>query len=95
MVKCQYCNREMTTAAGCRYTHYGIDGKTVKRLKVGQGPHDGWMQKGDRCHDCGAKYGYQHHPGCDNEFCPICGLQVIGPCSCNIQTLSYETTRRD
>ena len=33
------------------------------------------------CHDCGAKPGELHKPGCDTERCPRCGYQAIG-CEC-------------
>lgn len=29
------------------------------------------------CHDCGAKPGELHDPGCDMEQCPECGGQLI------------------
>lgn len=29
------------------------------------------------CHDCDAKVGQLHDPGCDLEQCPLCGLQLI------------------
>lgn len=34
-----------------------------------------------RCHDCGAKVGRIHHPGCDMEECPACGGQYF-VCDC-------------
>lgn len=33
------------------------------------------------CHDCGAKWGGLHHPGCDSEKCPRCGGQYF-ICEC-------------
>lgn len=33
------------------------------------------------CHDCGAKQGELHHPGCDSEECPRCGGQYFA-CKC-------------
>ena len=34
------------------------------------------------CHDCAAKRGEFHVPGCDMERCPECGKQLIS-CACN------------
>ena len=56
---------------------YLIDGKLYDPIKVGdvgdwnEGNPDGV------CHDCAAKFGEQHHAGCDEECCPACGLQLI------------------
>lgn len=33
------------------------------------------------CHDCGAKPGEVHDPGCDTEVCPFCGGQAMC-CGC-------------
>ena len=33
------------------------------------------------CHDCGVQLGANHHPDCDMERCPRCGLQLIS-CAC-------------
>lgn len=33
------------------------------------------------CHDCAAKPGERHDPGCDVERCMLCGYQRIG-CGC-------------
>ena len=41
----------------------------------------GEMIEGERCHDCNAKVGEYHHPGCDAEACPVCGEQLIS-CVC-------------
>lgn len=86
MAKCKYCGTEMTDdRTGCRYTHFVIDGKWVPRNRVsGENIIDG------KCCDCGAPLGTYHHPGCDQEMCPVCGLQVIFSCTCNIQELIYE-----
>jgi hypothetical protein len=33
------------------------------------------------CHDCGAKPGEQHQPGCDVQSCSVCGGQRL-QCNC-------------
>lgn len=41
-----------------------------------------------RCHDCGVLEGELHRPGCDMEFCPFCGGQLI-TCPCWYTKLGY------
>lgn len=38
------------------------------------------------CHDCAVVVGEFHVPGCDNEQCPRCHLQLIS-CGCDIEPL--------
>ena len=42
-----------------------------------------------RCHDCGVAEGGYHHAGCDDEECPVCGLQAIS-CDTHIGHLNEE-----
>ena len=85
MVKCEYCGTEMTDDhTGCRHSHFVIDGKWVRRRLVDEDEAiDG------HCCDCGAPVGTFHHPGCDQERCPVCGLQSI-TCDCNVTEVGYE-----
>lgn len=41
-----------------------------------------------RCHDCGCLEGETHLPGCDMEYCPFCGGQLIS-CVCAYKLLGY------
>lgn len=84
MAKCQACGKEMLTASGCDFRYAVKNDKFYKRRKVGD---EGWYSKGQRCGDCGAKYGHYHHPGCDIEPCPICGGQLIS-CDCEIEVFA-------
>jgi len=84
MAECEFCKREMLKADGCTFTHIRTkDGKLVRRQTVGD---EGWYSPGERCGDCGALFGYYHHPGCDVERCPVCGQQMIS-CFCDYDTL--------
>lgn len=50
-----------------------IDWASTMRILVRQGARD--------CHDCGAKPGQPHLPGCDTEICSVCGGQRLC-CEC-------------
>lgn len=52
---------------------FNLDGFLYDRI-----PHDG---EHGLCHDCSAKKGELHVPGCDMETCPKCGIQAIS-CDC-------------
>jgi len=62
----------------------------IKELKLEAIPYCGEDSMGAKppipvrkriCHDCGARYGEYHEPGCDMERCPRCGEQLI-TCGC-------------
>lgn len=44
-----------------------------------------------RCHDCGAREGEFHKPGCDMERCPFCGGQLIS-CECAYKQLGIDVS---
>ena len=82
MAKCQYCGKDMLRAKGCIKIPIKHKGKFYNPVKVGD-PGDwlcGWDEN-EKCTDCGAAMGHFHHPGCDQERCPVCGLQLI-MCGC-------------
>lgn len=83
MAMCRYCNRDMLKAKGCIPIPVILkNGKTYQPLRFGS--EDGHGSPGERCGDCNAFYGEYHHPGCDNERCPVCGGQAIS-CDCIIE----------
>lgn len=42
-----------------------------------------------RCRDCGCLEGELHKPGCDMEWCPFCGRQLIS-CDCAYEKLGID-----
>jgi len=85
MAKCEYCEREMKTAKGCTIKYF-IDskGKYYERITLNKDE-----APNGRCHDCGVDIGSYHHPGCDMERCPKCGMQSIG-CDCDLPEMSID-----
>ena len=47
------------------------------------------MNKIILCHDCAAKEGEAHSPGCDMETCPFCEGQLIS-CGCGYKLLNID-----
>lgn len=85
MAKCEYCGHDMLTAKGCVRVPVVHNRKEYEPVKVGD-PGDWYANDPDAvCGDCGAHYGHYHHPGCDIERCPVCGLQLIS-CGCGDDT---------
>lgn len=78
MANCGVCGKEMLTADGCLVEKVFCDGLYYPRIRFGE---EWWGVLGERCPDCGAKYGFFHHWGCDVECCPACGGQMLG-CDC-------------
>jgi hypothetical protein len=79
MAKCSICEKEMNRAKGCaEHVYIMNDGTKTEPIPV----MEYQVHENGRCVDCAAKVGEYHHPGCDQEACSICGLQVIG-CDCD------------
>lgn len=76
MALCNACEQEMKEAESCTFTHIEVDGEWVPRNST-------YFDGGERCFACGIvnREGNVHHPGCDWERCPKCGLQLI-TCDC-------------
>jgi hypothetical protein len=81
MAMCNFCKRNMSETKGCDHIPIIINGKEYEPIKVGAKGDFYENEKNANCTDCGSKYGNYHHPGCDYEKCPVCGLQLIS-CGC-------------
>jgi len=84
---CLECNGVMLKVDGCTKGTIAVNGGIYKRIKCGAPGDNADITTHDlpfnwRCPDCGARPGYYHHFGCDQERCPVCGGQLIG-CECN------------
>jgi len=85
--ECPYCGKRMLKENGCDCNYLIISGKEYKRIRYGE-DHPGY-ELSDRCHDCGCKKGYYHHPNCDMETCPSCGHQLLS-CDCHLQYVAKK-----
>ena len=78
MATCDTCKQEMKDAdtTSCTNQFVKIGGKWYRRDNT-------YYDDNERCHDCSIINGshHYHHPGCDMERCPICGMQATG-CDC-------------
>lgn len=82
MACCELCKGDMLKVSGCAVSKIHVSGKVHERIPVGG--HGDFLAGGkrcDRCGDCNAMLGEYHHWGCDNERCPVCGMQLIS-CDC-------------
>jgi hypothetical protein len=73
----------MNTADGCVGRLVITTGGAFAPIPFGEERRGGggWAEGHLRCHDCGARPGHFHHPGCDVEECPRCRGQLIS-CDC-------------
>ncbi len=85
---CEFCGQDMTAADGCVRVPITHKGKSYEPIKVG-GKGDTFENAAPsmRCTDCGAKYGFYHHPGCEYEICPVCG-DSAKLCCCEFDDIS-------
>lgn len=82
---CKICNGDMLKVNGCKPSTFIFEGRAYSRVKVGDaGDFHEDDSTDSRCSDCGAKYGYYHHEGCDCERCPVCKGQLLS-CECELQ----------
>jgi len=66
-----------------------LDGVLYKRIRHGDELESGdeaipRYPTPDTCHDCEARVGDLHGPGCDSERCPRCSGQLLS-CACNFE----------
>jgi len=82
---CPFCKGDITKVIGCTLSIFVHEGKEYERFKVGgMGDFYEGIDTDGACDDCGSRYGYYHHFGCDCEHCPSCGGQII-TCGCEVQ----------
>jgi hypothetical protein len=85
MAECFACLNDMAEADGCVSDRkIIIEGTVYDPIRHGESDRWGKMdfEANGECHDCGAKMGKIHHPGCDMEECPNCGGQYF-ICDCH------------
>ena len=72
-VRCQCCKQVMSQADGCTAikAYCPIEGTTYERDTVRAAST---TYTNGRCPDCGSRAGYPHHPGCDQDYCQLCGM---------------------
>jgi len=83
MAICRSCNKEMsdasvTTCTGNTHIEYP-DGKVLKAVPFD--PKLLHLPRWFRCPECNVVPGGNHHPNCDQEYCPRCGGQLVS-CAC-------------
>ena len=102
MAVCETCGENMRTADGCTDRRAIVDEDGNEHEPIPYGEEERWEfmddyespSGDDRCHDCAAKAGELHHPGCDMEECPVCGRQYLG-CGCRTNDDEDRLVRKD
>ncbi len=69
--RCEVCGQDMEISDGCTVKDIFIRGTKHQRIPCTE----------EQCSECNAIMGKYHHWGCDQEICPVCGLQLIS-CDC-------------
>jgi hypothetical protein len=80
----RYCDGcgQLPECCECEQEQFNESAVTIlDRIPYGQEIRPKRLEQ-KRCSDCAVKLGHFHHPGCDWEECPRCGLQLIS-CDCN------------
>ena len=90
MASCKYCGLTKFSSKGCIGQPFEFnDGKTIKPLKYGEDRNYEILHTA--CPGCGCHKGYYHHPGCNQEVCPVCGKQAIS-CHCESGSSKQATS---
>jgi hypothetical protein len=82
-IRCPACQRRMRPGRGCTGSHVVLRlGPGAERqlpwVRYGNERRDFGAGKGLPRPDCKVRAGELHHPGCDVERCPRCGVQSYG-----------------
>ena len=70
MAVCDFCNTEMDKGYSCKRIVINNKGKEYEPIKYGDEDGNTWAEESP-CGDCNVKKGGYHHPGCDEEQCPV------------------------
>lgn len=81
--RCPACQQRMRPGYECTRSHvvlrleFGAE-RQLPRVRYGNERRDFGAGNGLPCPDCKVNAGELHHPGCDVERCPHCGVQSYG-----------------